>query len=285
MANDASDTLARICARTREEVARRSADLPLAGIKARLQGLDLPAPRGFAEALRRRVAAHRFGLIAEIKQASPSAGLIRPDFDPVAIARSYEAAGAACLSVLTEGPSFQGHLSHLRAARDAVALPVLRKDFILEEWQVYESRLAGADCILLIMAALDDGTAASLAGVAASLGLDVLVEVHDEPELHRALALPHLSPAAMVGINNRNLRTLHTDLGTTIALAPLVPPDRILVAESGIGSHADLLRLAAVGASCFLVGESLLRQPDPGAAAVALLGPTAAAAAALPGLG
>ncbi len=283
MANDVSDTLARICSRTREEVARRRAALPLGEIEARVRDLDDGARRGFAAALRRRVAAREVGLIAEIKQASPSAGLIRPKFDPAALARGYEAAGAACLSVLTEGPSFQGDLSHLRAARAATALPVLRKDFILEAWQVHESRLAGADCILLIMAALDDATAASLLALAASLQLDVLVEVHDEAELHRALALPASSPAALIGINNRNLRTLHTDLATTLALAPLVPPDRIMVAESGIAGRDDIVRLAAVGAGCFLVGESLLRQPDPGAAAAALLGPNDAAAAALPG--
>ncbi len=274
-ANDASDTLARICAQTRETVSQRRAELPLGEIKARLGELE-QAPRGFADALRRRTDRRQAGLIAEIKKASPSAGLIRARFDPAAIARAYEAAGAACLSVLTEGPSFQGQLDDLRAARAAVRLPVLRKDFILEEWQVYESRLAGADCILLIMAALDDGVAAALLALAASLGMDVLVEVHDEAELHRALALP----GGMIGINNRDLRTLHTDLATTIALAPMVPAGRIVVAESGIGSRADVIRLAAAGAACFLVGESLLRQPDAGAAAAALLGPIDAAAAA-----
>jgi indole-3-glycerol phosphate synthase len=268
-ANDASDTLARICAQTRETVSQRRAELPLGEIKARLGELE-QAPRGFADALRRRTDRRQAGLIAEIKKASPSAGLIRAQFDPAAIARAYEAAGAACLSVLTEGPSFQGQLDDLRAARAAVRLPVLRKDFILEEWQVYESGLAGADCILLIMAALDDGVAAALLALAASLGMDVLVEVHDEAELHRALALP---ASAMIGINNRDLRTLYTDLATTIALAPMVPAGRIVVAESGIGSRADVIRLAAAGAACFLVGESLLRQPDPGAAAAALMGP------------
>ncbi len=266
---DVSDTLARICSQTRREVARRRAALPLAELESRVRDLDDGPRRGFVRALRRHVDERRIGLIAEIKQASPSAGLIRPDFDPAAIARRYEALGAACLSVLTDGPSFQGHVSHLRAARAATALPVLRKDFILEDWQVQESRLVGADCILLIMAVLDDETAASLAALAARLQLDVLVEVHDEAELHRALALP----VALIGINNRNLRTLHTDLATTLSLAPLVPPDRIVVAESGIGSRADILRLGSVGACCFLVGESLLRQPDPGAAAAALLGP------------
>ena len=270
---DVSDTLARICSQTRREVARRRSTLPLAELEGRVRDLDDGPRRGFVRALRRHVEERRVGLIAEIKQASPSAGLIRPDFDAAAIAQSYEAAGAACLSVLTEGPSFQGDVAHLQAARAATALPVLRKDFILEEWQVQESRLVGADCILLIMAALDDATAAALAALAARLELDVLVEVHDEAELHRALALPPLSPAALIGINNRDLRTLHTDIATTLALAPLVPADRIVVAESGIGSRADILRLGSVGACCFLVGESLLRQPDPGAAAAALLGP------------
>jgi indole-3-glycerol phosphate synthase len=268
MANDASDTLARICAQTRDEVARRSAGLPLKEIKARLRERN-ESPRGFGRALKLKTAERRVGLIAEIKKASPSAGLIRAEFDPAAIAREYEAAGAACLSVLTEGPSFQGHVEHLQAARAAVQLPVLRKDFILDEWQVYESRLIGADCILLIMAALGDQEASDLLALARSLDLDVLVEVHDAAELDRALALP----VSLVGINNRNLRTLRTDLSTTLELAPLVPPDRIVVAESGIATRADVLKLAAAGASCFLVGESLLRQPDCGAAASSLLGP------------
>ena len=271
MGNDASDTLARICAQTRDEVAIRASRLPLRDLRARVRDLDdaRAAPRGFAAALQRKTAERQAGLIAEIKKASPSAGLIRADFDPVAIARAYEAAGAACLSVLTEGASFQGRIADLQAARAAVALPVLRKDFILDEWQVYESRLAGADCILLIMAALGDEQASALLALARSLDLDVLVEVHDSAELDRALALP----VALIGINNRNLRTLRTDLGTTIALAPLVPPDRLIVTESGIATRADVTRLAAVGASCFLVGESLLRQADAGAAARALLGP------------
>ena len=268
MANEVSDTLARICAQTREEVSRRSAIMPLKEIKARLRGPG-GGLRGFGDALKLKTAERQVGLIAEIKKASPSAGLIRPVFDPGMIARAYEAAGAACLSVLTEGPSFQGHVDDLKAARAAVALPVLRKDFILESWQVYESRLIGADAILLIMAALEDDAAAELLGLARSLDLDVLVEVHDETELHRALALQ----VSLIGINNRNLRTLRTDLATTLELAPLVPPDRIVVAESGIVTRADVLRLAAVGATCFLVGESLLRQPDPGAAAASLLGP------------
>ncbi len=265
---DASDILARICASTRDAVSHRAAALPLDEIRARLHDVAF-VPRGFAAALRRRRDARELGLIAEIKRASPSAGLIRADFDPPSIARAYQTAGAACLSVLTEAASFRGSVADLQAARAACDLPVLRKDFILDEWQVYESRLVGADCILLIMAALDDAEARALAALAVSLRLDVLVEVHDEAELHRALALPQ---AELIGINNRNLRTLRTDLATTVTLAPLVPPDRITVAESGISGREDVRRLSAAGAYCFLVGESLLRQADCGAAAAALLG-------------
>ena len=268
MGNDGSDTLARICAQTRSAVAERSAALPLRELRARVRDHHEP-PRPFAQALKLKTARHEVGLIAEIKQASPSAGLICDPFNPAAIAHAYEQAGAACLSVLTEGPSFRGEIAHLKLARAAVALPVLRKDFILQDWQVFESRLVGADCILLIMAAIGDDEASDLLGLARALDLDVLVEVHDEAELQRALALP----VSLVGINNRNLRTLRTDLATTMQLAPMVPPDRIVVAESGIATRADVLRLAAAGASCFLVGESLLRQPDAGAAASALLGP------------
>ena len=265
---DVPDVLARICAQTRAEVARRSGGLSLREIRLRLRDLAEP-PRGFGRALKRKTAERQAGLIAEIKKASPSAGLIRPAYDPAAIAREYQAAGAACLSVLTEGPSFGGHVADLQIARVAVRLPVLRKDFILDPWQVYESRLIGADCILLIMAALTDALAAELLALARSLDLDVLVEVHDEAELDRALGLD----TTLIGLNNRDLRTLRTDLDTTVRLAPRVPPDRIVVAESGIRSRADVVRLAEAGASCFLVGESLLRQPDAGAACAALLGP------------
>ncbi len=265
---DVPDVLARICAQTRAEVARRSGGLSLREIRLRLRDLAEP-PRGFGRALKRKTAERQAGLIAEIKKASPSAGLIRPAYDPAAIAREYQAAGAACLSVLTEGPSFGGHVADLQIARVAVRLPVLRKDFILDPWQVYESRLIGADCILLIMAALTDAMAAELLALARSLDLDVLVEVHDEAELDRALGLD----TTLIGLNNRDLRTLRTDLDTTVRLAPRVPPDRIVVAESGIRSRADVVRLAEAGASCFLVGESLLRQPDAGAACAALLGP------------
>lgn len=263
------DVLERICAQTLAEVERRRLDTPLKALEAKLRERSPEdRPRGFAAALLQATAERRPGLIAELKRASPSAGLIRPDFDPVAIARDYERAGASCLSVLTEGPSFLGSLDDLKKARAATALPVLRKDFILDPWQVYESRCAGADCILLIMAALTDERAHEMLQIARAIDLDVLVEVHDADELQRALALD----TPLIGINNRNLRTLVTDLDTTLTLAPTLPPDRIAVAESGIATHADIRHLAGAGASCFLVGESLLRQPDIEAATRALLG-------------
>src|SRR3989440_7929993 len=247
-----SDVLAEICAEKRAHVARRKA----AGREAarRTDRAAAPPLRSFAAALEARITEGRYGLIAEIKKASPSKGLIRADFDPPSLARAYEAGGATCLSVLTDTPYFQGSDGDLRAARAACKLPVLRKDFILDPYQVVESRVLGADCILLIMAALDDGAARELAATAAELGLDVLVEVHDRAELDRALRLD----TRLIGINNRDLKTLKVDLHTAESLAPLVPPGRVIVGESGLHDAADLDRLAAVGARCFRVAESLM---------------------------
>ena len=250
-----SDVLARICAERRADTARRRQERPLPELH-RAAAAQPPA-RGFAAALAKAAEAG-FGLIAEIKKASPSKGLIRADFDPPGLARAYAAGGAACLSVLTEERHFQGHDRYLEAARAAVALPVLRKDFTLEDYQVVEARALGADAVLLIMAALDDAQARDLHALATGLGMDVLVEVHDEAELDRALELG----ATLVGINNRNLKTLAVDLATTERLAPRVPADRLLVGESGITGHDDLRRLAACGVRCFLVGESLMREGD-----------------------
>lgn len=261
------DVLARICADTRAEVARRKAERGIDRLRWDITA-RADVPRGFGRALKSAVAAGRYGLIAEIKKASPSGGLIRPDFDADALARAYRDGGAICLSVLTDLPHFQGSPEHLAAARAAVDLPVLRKDFVLDPWQVYESRAMGADCILLIMAALANGQARELEAVARALDMDVLVEVHDERELQRALGLE----TNLIGINNRNLKTLQTDLAVTEQLAPLVPADRFMVAESGIRSTGDLRRLGTAGAQCFLVGESLMRQPDVTAATRALLG-------------
>lgn len=266
VAVDVPDVLQRICADTLAEVARRRAAMPLEVLRGKLR--HPAATRGFGAALKHAAAGDGYGLIAEVKKASPSAGVIRGDFDAREIARAYEGAGATCLSVLTDEPYFQGTAEHLRDARAAVGLPVLRKDFMLEAWQVYEARLMGADCILLIMAALTDGGARELEEVARGLDMDVLVEVHDRRELDRALGLQ----TQLIGINNRNLKTLETDLATTAELAPHVPGDRFLVAESGIRTHEDVRRLAEAGARCFLVGESLLKQADVGAATRALLG-------------
>jgi indole-3-glycerol phosphate synthase len=260
-----SDTLARILADKYEEVRERSAATPLAEMERRAQDAD--APRDFTRALCDAVAEGRVGLVAEIKRASPSGGLIRDPFEPAALARAYQEGGAACLSVLTDGPWFQGELSHMVEARAACTLPVLRKDFMVHPWQVFEARAAGADCILLIMAALSDEQAQELEDIARSLDMSVLAEVHDRRELDRALGLE----TRLIGVNNRNLKTLVTDLATSEELVPLIPADRIPVGESGIRTAEDVRRMAAAGARCLLVGESLLRQPDVAEAARALI--------------
>jgi indole-3-glycerol phosphate synthase len=260
-----SDVLARICAGKRADVARAKAARPLAELERAAR--EAEKPRGFVAALERAVAAGRYGLIAEIKKASPSAGLIRPDFDPPALARAYAEGGASCLSVLTDKTDFQGEAAHLTAARAACALPVLRKDFMLDPYQVTETRAMGADCILVIMAALTDDEAVELEGLAFDWGMDVLVEVHNAEELERALTLK----TRLIGINNRNLKTLKTDIATTEALAARAPKDRLLVSESGLAAPADLARMARAGVACFLIGEALMRQKDVAAATASLL--------------
>lgn len=266
-----SDVLQKILATKREEVAARRAAAPLAAVEAR--AAEQAPARGFAAALDRSVAAGRLALICEIKKASPSAGLIRPDFDPATLARAYEAGGASCLSVLTDEQYFQGADSFVAAARDACSLPVLRKDFLIDPYQVAEARAIGADCILIIMAALSDAQAAELEDAADRHGLDVLIEVHDEAEMERALTVLR-SP--LLGVNNRNLKTLTIDLAVTERLAAMVPEGRVLVAESGLKTNRDLARMVAAGARRFLIGESLMKQPDVAAATRALLQPVEA---------
>ncbi|MEM6491610.1 MAG: indole-3-glycerol phosphate synthase TrpC [Pseudomonadota bacterium] len=256
-----SDTLQKIVADKRVHIAARKAETSQAALDADAKAR--PAPRGFIAALKNDVAARGAGLIAEVKKASPSKGLIRADFDPVAIARAYDDAGASCISVLTDAPYFQGSEADLAAVAGAVGRPALRKDFIVDPFQIVEARALGADAILLIMAALDDGAAQDLEAVAADLGMDVLVEVHDARELERALRLR----TQLIGVNNRNLKTLEVDLRTTLELAPRVPRDRIVVCESGLESGADFRRALEAGARAALVGESFMRS-DPIAPAV-----------------
>ena len=267
-----SDVLTKICDDKRVHIAECRAARPIAAVEAAAKSAS--APRGFAAALHEAGADGGYGLIAEIKKASPSKGLIRADFDPPSLAQAYAAGGATCLSVLTDVPYFQGDDTYLEAARASVSLPVLRKDFMLDPYQVVEARALGADCILLIMAALGDAQAAELAAVAREWGMDVLAEVHDGAELDRALKLP----TKLIGVNNRNLKTLDVDIAMTEALAAAVPADRVLISESGLYTPDDLSRMARVGARCFLVGESLMRQSDVEAATRALLARTADAA-------
>ncbi len=252
------DILKKIVARKHEEIAERRAAVPEVDLAARARDAD--SPRGFVVALQARIAEGRPGVIAEIKKASPSKGVLREDFDPAAIAASYARHGAACLSVLTDRDFFQGSEAYLQQAREACELPVLRKDFIVDPYQVTEARAIGADCILLIAACLDDVQMSELNAQAQALGMDVLVEVHDAGELARALALP----GALLGINNRNLRTFEVSLETTIELLPAIPDDRLVVTESGILAPQDVRHMRSHGVHAFLVGEAFMRADDPG---------------------
>jgi len=262
-----SDILDTILARKAEEIEQRSRMRSLDSVRAR--AASQPPTRGFVDAIQRRLAAGEAAVIAEVKKASPSKGLIRADFDPAQIARSYQAGGAACLSVLTDVDFFQGSNRYLGEARGACTLPVLRKDFTIDPYQVYEARMIGADAILLIVAALEDGPLVEMANLANELGMDVLVEVHDIDELERALQ----TDCQLIGVNNRNLRTFEVSLDTSIELKSAVPRDRTLVTESGIASRADVARLRGAGIDAFLIGESFMRERDPGAALQRLFAP------------
>jgi len=258
--------LENIASYKREEVARAKTQAPLGVLEKQIRLNS--APRGFRARLLEKQSGGQFALIAEIKKASPSKGIIREDLNPEALARAYEQGGATCLSVLTDTPSFQGRLESLQIACEATRLPILRKDFMLDPYQVAEARAFGADCILVILAMVDDAIARALMEESKAYGMDTLVEVHDEPELQRALALG----AKMIGVNNRDLKTFQTDLNVTLSLAPKIPDDVLIVAESGLSTRADLECLAAAGVTTFLIGETLMRQTDVAAATRALIG-------------